>query len=78
MRTETAISDLKKIEHITVGIQIKASMEDNTVIGVNVSASSAIRKQAFTLPFMQKYCEAKGWTITDKYPCTDTMQIYFN
>lgn len=73
-----ASKELKQIEHITLGNFIRASITDETVIGINVYASSSIRKQAFTLPYMENFCISKGWTVGDVYPCTSSIQIYFN
>ena len=57
---------------------IRKSLTDATVIGVNVTASSLIRKQNHTLEFMKNWCAEKGYTLEDRFPESNSMQIFFN
>jgi hypothetical protein len=71
------ITELKHIEGIRVGNPIHDNLFFDNVIGVTIHAPSSIRKAVHTLPMMQEWCKVHGFTLTDKYPCCDNMQIYF-
>ena len=68
---------LKAVEGIRVGSFIRKSLTDETPVGVTVHAPSSIRKEVFTKPMMETYCQVHGLTLIDQYPCTDAMQVYF-
>lgn len=82
MKTQTEtlaiIKELQTIPHITVSYRIQKSISDRTIIGVNIQSSSVIRKQSFTIDFMQKYCQDHGFTLVDNAPATKSLQIFFN
>jgi hypothetical protein len=74
---QTAIvKTLKRNSHITVGNFVKI-MGTDTVVGVNIHASSLIRKQGFTRPLIKRYCTKFGLTFMDANPNTHAMQILF-
>lgn len=77
LTAQEIITELKTIPGIWVGNPIYESIFKKEVIGVTVEAPSEIRKQTQTLPMMENWCRNRGFTLTDKYPCSRTMQIYF-
>lgn len=56
----------------------KSITELNTFIGLNVSATSVLRKQAYTKPVLQSFCNEHGLTLVDNFPNHCHLSILLN
>lgn len=76
-------SDLKAAVRQLDGVRItnpirKSIKELDFFIGVNVSASSVIRKEAHTKNMLQQFCDQHNLILQDPYPYSNSLQILLN